>query len=241
MSQIEQVVKQIKSEFRVDSEGKVTVSIRGAARLAGVGESDIIDTLEETAIGNIPEPLIFLGRSEVQSYSVKALNGEGITDLMLSGLLEFYALDYQIPWAYAVWKFFFYSLLNPNYKIMSIKEATQKIKQYQPNATPAKKKKLGRIVDYQEARICKRLKAELNCKTEVSTPSGRIDLLTEKEIIEVKAIEKWKDGVGQLMAYQSHYPNHTKRLHLFGSSLNLPDIKFVCSSLEILVTVEPAN
>lgn len=48
---------------------------------------------------------------------------------------------------------------------------------------------------------------------EVQTPAGRIDVLTPRLLIEAKAIQSWKAGVGQLLAYGQYHPQ--KRLVLF--------------------------
>ena len=42
MSSIMNLPTEIKKEFRIDSDGKVTTSIRGAARLAGVYKESIL-------------------------------------------------------------------------------------------------------------------------------------------------------------------------------------------------------
>jgi hypothetical protein len=61
-----------------------------------------------------------------------------------------------------------------------------------------------------------RLAAELNGKTEVQTPSGRVDVLTKTEVIEVKRASGYKSAIGQVKCYGQHYPNHKIRIHLFG-------------------------
>lgn len=61
-----------------------------------------------------------------------------------------------------------------------------------------------------------RLALALGGKTEVSTPSGRIDIVTDTEIIEVKAAALWKHALGQIMVYGNHFPYHRQRIHLFG-------------------------
>lgn len=53
-------------------------------------------------------------------------------------------------------------------------------------------------------------------QTEVPTPAGRIDVLTMREVIEVKRVRQWKDAIGQVLAYAMHYPEHTPRVHLYG-------------------------
>ncbi len=84
-----------------------------------------------------------------------------------------------------------------------------------------------------------RLQAQLGGKTEAPTPSGPVDLLTETEIIEVKAIHLWKDAFGHLMPKSDAYPNHIKRLHLYGpADFNLNTIATYCKKFGIKVTFE---
>ncbi|CAM9207616.1 unnamed protein product, partial [Laminaria digitata] len=89
------------------------------------------------------------------------------------------------------------------------------------------------------------LKSRIGGMPEVLTPSGSIDLLTINEVIEVKHYRKWKEGIGQVMAYGSHYPSRTKRLHLFApiegdtrASKYVELAESVCSTYGILVTFE---
>ncbi|MBN3950994.1 MAG: hypothetical protein HWQ38_32800 [Nostoc sp. NMS7] len=58
-----------------------------------------------------------------------------------------------------------------------------------------------------EEEIKTRLQKELGGEIEVPTNTGAIDLLTEKEIIEVKSVKNWIHGVGQLIVHGQHYPN----------------------------------
>jgi hypothetical protein len=92
-----------------------------------------------------------------------------------------------------------------------------------------------------EARICKILQSKLGGLIEVSTPVGRIDLLTNTEIIEVKRFSDWKAALGQILVYSAFYPEHQKRIHLFGSSnelKKLADIEIACLEFNIRVTGE---
>jgi hypothetical protein len=92
-----------------------------------------------------------------------------------------------------------------------------------------------------EIGIAKTLSKELDGQREVAVPGGYIDILTADELIEVKAVKAWKTGIGQLMVYSAYYPNHAKRLHLFGHCnkevINL--IKEHCERLNIRLTYEP--
>ena len=56
-------------------------------------------------------------------------------------------------------------------------------------------------------------------KTEVTVPGiGRIDVLTDDRVIEVKNIQTWKGGLGQVLSYSEFYPNHTPTLALTPNS-----------------------
>ncbi|CAM9194336.1 unnamed protein product, partial [Ectocarpus sp. 8 AP-2014] len=80
--------------------------------------------------------------------------------------------------------------------------------------------------------------------TEVETPSGYIDVLSETEVIEVKYYRQWKDGIGQVLAYQSHYPHLARRLHLFAHTGDRDTDKYcelaksVCGEHMVQVTFE---
>ena len=88
-----------------------------------------------------------------------------------------------------------------------------------------------------QARLAKTLK---QVKREVQTLAGNIDLLTERELIEVKSIKSWKCAVGQVLIYGQSYPTHQKRIHLFGeASRNFVSmIRSYCTPLDIEVTWE---
>jgi DNA-binding MarR family transcriptional regulator len=92
-----------------------------------------------------------------------------------------------------------------------------------------------------ERQVRDRLQDKLGGLTEVATPSGRIDLLTKTEIIEVKALKDWKAALGQILVYSAFYPEHQKRIHLFGTAAELAklaDIQAACLGFDVLVTAE---
>lgn len=70
---------------------------------------------------------------------------------------------------------------------------------------------------YLEFLIRDRLKSVVGGRAEVSCPCGRIDLLTQTCIIEVKKLSQWKWALGQILSYHSFYPEHTPVLYLFGT------------------------
>lgn len=56
----------------------------------------------------------------------------------------------------------------------------------------------------------------LDGDVEVVTKTGRIDVLTDTEIIEVKEVQLWKNAIGQVLVYQLEFPDRQARIHLFG-------------------------
>jgi hypothetical protein len=90
-----------------------------------------------------------------------------------------------------------------------------------------------------ERAVRDRLQAKLGGKVEAYTKFGLIDLLTETELIEIKVAHRWKDAIGHIVAKSEKYPNHKKRLHLFGIQEPILDnIQDVCDRLGITVTFE---
>jgi hypothetical protein len=98
---------------------------------------------------------------------------------------------------------------------------------------------LGEVLSV-EKQIRDRLQQQLGGLVEVATPVGRIDLLTNTEIIEVKHVSDWKSALGQILAYGAYYPEHQKRIHLFGEthSLRTVAVQSTCSDLDVTTTFE---
>jgi hypothetical protein len=84
-----------------------------------------------------------------------------------------------------------------------------------------------------------RMYEELGGKMEAFTVAGRIDLVTDTEVIEIKQIAQWKDAVGEVLSKGQFFPKHHKRIHLFGAADKLMEVIVAsCSVLEIVVTFE---
>lgn len=64
--------------------------------------------------------------------------------------------------------------------------------------------------------ITKKLMKKIGGKVEVGSKYGKIDLLTEDSIIEVKRYKSWKHALGQILVYSLDYPYHKKMLYLYG-------------------------
>lgn len=77
---------------------------------------------------------------------------------------------------------------------------------------------------------------------EVALPDGdRIDILTAGEVIEVKAARHWKSALGQVLAYSAHFPQNSRRIHLFGPlpAMGLAEIQRRCAAHGVHVTHAP--
>jgi hypothetical protein len=93
-----------------------------------------------------------------------------------------------------------------------------------------------------EAQIRDRLQTKLGGIAEASCICGPIDLLTDTELIEVKRIDDWKTGLGQVIAKGIEYPTHQRHLYLFGQSHGaLRNAKATCKSLDITVSFEKVD
>lgn len=75
---------------------------------------------------------------------------------------------------------------------------------------------------------------------EVRCDHGVVDLLTEKEVIEVKEAHLWKHALGQVLSYKNCFPKHAPRIHLFTNDqgrLDMVGVCRVCSQLGVRVTL----
>ena len=92
--------------------------------------------------------------------------------------------------------------------------------------------------DMIEGKIRDKLCNELKGQTEVKTPQGFIDVLTDKYVIEVKHISEWKHALGQILAYGISYPNHQKVIHLYGDIADEDIIRDVCRKYDVTAMFE---
>lgn len=82
----------------------------------------------------------------------------------------------------------------------------------------------------------------LGGRVEIWTASGKIDVETEDEIIEIKPAKEWKSALGQILSYAVFLPNKKKRIHLFGVNGESKEvIEKVCSIHQVIVTYEEEN
>jgi hypothetical protein len=106
---------------------------------------------------------------------------------------------------------------------------------------------MNKIIDWcklsptkqEEKLIVNKLNEILKGQTEVNTPIGKIDILTNTELIEVKKFKSWKAAIGQIISYGYFYPNKNRRIHLFDTGNNdLTIIKNICIKNNIILTCE---
>lgn len=85
--------EEIKQEFRVDSKGKITTSIRGAARLADVDERSIRKALKLGADLEASQLAEFLISQGINGADINNWNETGIPDIAIAFILEYYAYE----------------------------------------------------------------------------------------------------------------------------------------------------
>jgi hypothetical protein len=91
-----------------------------------------------------------------------------------------------------------------------------------------------------EDQIQQNLANRFNCKREVRCPCGRVDLLSDEMLIEVKTARLWKSAVGQVLSYASHFPGRQQVIYLFDvpESFDIDAVSDTCRNLGIIVMTE---
>ncbi|NEZ59471.1 hypothetical protein [Adonisia turfae] len=70
-----------------------------------------------------------------------------------------------------------------------------------------------------ELQFSQRLAKKLGGKTEYANPAGRIDVLTDEFVIEVKVAHNWKHAIGQALVYSSYFPEKSPIVCLIGENV----------------------
>jgi hypothetical protein len=68
--------------------------------------------------------------------------------------------------------------------------------------------------DAREVKFCRDYSKQIGGICEFTTPDGRVDILTENSVIEVKIAHNWKHGVGQVLVYSFYFPTRKPVLML---------------------------
>lgn len=97
--------------------------------------------------------------------------------------------------------------------------------------------------DLAEQRMSNRLAAMLGGTREVPTLAGRVDVITDNHVIEVKNAADWKHGIGQVIVYSFYHPEKKPALFLFGSNVKTyrAIAKQHCDRLGILYREAPTH
>ncbi len=87
------------------------------------------------------------------------------------------------------------------------------------------------------------LAAVIGGTREAPTLSGRIDVITNNHVIEVKNAADWKHGIGQVIIYSFYHPDKKPALFLFGSNVKIyrAIAKQHCDRLGILYREAPTH
>jgi hypothetical protein len=75
-------------------------------------------------------------------------------------------------------------------------------------------------------------------RLEVATPVGYVDCLSDTRLIEIKRLNRWKEGLGQLCAYGVYLPGRLRVLHLFDQNdapRGLTRAREVCEKYSVTV------
>jgi hypothetical protein len=84
------------------------------------------------------------------------------------------------------------------------------------------------------------LRDQIGGQTEAPSPDGPIDLLTDEEVVEVKAVHNWKEGIGHVLVKAQNYPDRYKCLLLFGEAdQDLSQIQKRCAEFDIQLGFVP--
>jgi hypothetical protein len=84
------------------------------------------------------------------------------------------------------------------------------------------------------------LQSQIGGQVEAPSPDGPIDLLTDEEVVEVKAVHNWKDGIGHVLVKARNYPDRHKCLLLFGEAdTPLDHIQTRCDEFGIQLGFSP--
>jgi hypothetical protein len=90
-----------------------------------------------------------------------------------------------------------------------------------------------------------RLQSEIpNATPTITCPFGRIDIMTNDTIIEIKRWDENKKAIGQILGYSTYFPMYKKRIHFFGrkpSENQQEAIRNVCKHFDIEITEETNN
>lgn len=86
-----------------------------------------------------------------------------------------------------------------------------------------------------ESEIAIEVKERFGGDSEIDCKYGCIDLLTESQVVEIKNVINWKQGLGQVLVYGLCYPEKERLLVLFNCNekTKINEISSACSFFEV--------
>ena len=221
-------------ELKQDSYGDVYITFRGMAHHLNVSEKELTDFMLMGWYDSVDD--------EEMEFYAEFYEDCGLTDV----LMEEYPLHCErellpIEWL-DVFSFHFKTK-----KANAVARAREKDKHYFDCLAIAKiadDYNKSKVIERISTRGCEKtvsdnLAKKENGKREVQCKHGRIDVVTDKYIIEVKEGNSWKNALGQLAAYHIDFPKLTKRLHLFNYyNCDITAIDKLCKAQNVILTLE---
>lgn len=239
MSSIISIPEDLKKEFRVNEKGETSCSIRGSARIFLVHHSQLSRHLSgEQNSSKLYQTLIEQGfdTKNMVSWTV-----EGIPIEAVIVIAQYYL--YTAKQTSNQTKEKAHNFLNAI--IESCKKDENNNNAFLKYLTIDKsirstKKSSKSAQKSPEYKIQQQFIKSYGGLVEVPTPVGRIDILTDHHLVEIKNANSWKSAVGQLLMYGHYYPNHQKVMYLFELSkhTDLDLIKYHCQDFFIDVVTE---
>lgn len=221
MTNLASITSQIKSEITIDGDGKGKASIRAVARLMDVDHTSLLESLK-TAGGISPSKLVVMLIE--QGFELQQWNTKGIPIEAIVRIAHYYGYEAGKHCSRKARSAWLYYQQNKSFQgFVYTEELTSKS-------------------DY-EAKVRDNLARSLwneSPQIEVVTPAGRVDIVTDRQLIEVKLSRYWKNALGQVMVYGFYYPGHIRRIHLFGKTEKMSPgvIEHHCKELNVVLTWE---
>ena len=87
-----------------------------------------------------------------------------------------------------------------------------------------------------EKKVQLKIQQQIGGEIEVKVPCGYIDNLTDHFLVEVKTARRYKNAIGQVMAYGVYHPKCWKVIALYDyEKINRKVVENVCCALDIEV------
>jgi hypothetical protein len=219
---LEEILKLIYKDYKIKVNEFNTISMRGLSKLCGIEESGLREHFKH-------QHSKLFQKLEKKGFSPKEFNKCGVPFCAIPVILNWYVEKGKSPVAKIIQGVFaeLGFIIYCDYLFRDDNENKDKLLNTK-KLVGGLSKIISEVEIKQKSKDCG---AELLIELEfvklypeslrqVETPVGTIDVLTNDEVIEIKSAKQWKAALGQVLTYGGQYPNHKKRLHLFGTIEN---------------------